>query len=78
VPPLRLEKIWFFGVKSWFFTRNAPKIFVPPSDRRNFFKYAPPPNLKSWIRPCTAFWLDDFGVWYKTHAQIFYEHGTCI
>ena len=43
-PPLRLEKIWFFGVKSWFFTRNAPKIFVPPSDRRNFFKYAPPPT----------------------------------
>jgi hypothetical protein len=25
-PPLQLEKILFFGVKSWFFTRNTPKI----------------------------------------------------
>ena len=50
-PPLKLEKIWFFCVKSWFFTRNTPKIFAPPSVRRNFFKGAPPPNLKSWIRP---------------------------
>jgi hypothetical protein len=24
-PPLNLEQIWFFGVKSWFFTRNTPK-----------------------------------------------------
>jgi hypothetical protein len=30
-PPLKLEKRWFFGVKSWFFTRNTPKIFAPPS-----------------------------------------------
>jgi hypothetical protein len=22
---LKMEKIWFFGVKSWFFTRNTPK-----------------------------------------------------
>ena len=48
---LKLEKIWFFGVKSWFFTRNTPTIFAPPSARRNFFKCALPPNLKSWIRP---------------------------
>ena len=40
-PPLKLENIWFFGVKSWFFTRNTPKIFAPPSARRNFFKSAP-------------------------------------
>jgi hypothetical protein len=39
--PLKLEKIWFFGVKSWFFTRNTPTIFAPPSARRNFFKCAP-------------------------------------
>jgi hypothetical protein len=53
VPPsLKLETIWFFGVKSWFFTRNTPNIFAPPSARRNFFKFAPPPNLKSWIHPC--------------------------
>ena len=30
-PPLKLEKIWFFGLKSWFFTRNTPKMFTPPS-----------------------------------------------
>ena len=36
-PPLKLEKIWFFGIKSWF-----------------FFKCAPPPDLKSWIRPWIA------------------------
>ena len=35
--PLKLEKIGFFGVKSWFFTRNTPNIFAPPSARRNFF-----------------------------------------
>ena len=44
--PLKLEKIWFFGVNSWFFTRNTPKIFAPLSARRNSFKCAPP-NLKS-------------------------------
>jgi hypothetical protein len=48
--PLKLEKIWFFGVKSWFFTRNTPTIFAPRSAWRNFFKCAPP-NLKSGIRP---------------------------
>jgi hypothetical protein len=48
--PPQSEKIRFFGVKSWFFTRNTPKMFAPPSARRNFFKCAPP-NLKSWIRP---------------------------
>jgi hypothetical protein len=81
--PLKLEKIWFFGVKSWFFTRNTPKIFAPPSAigknmifwrkivifhtkypkkfrtslrSAQVFKCArhPPPNLKSWIRPCNV------------------------
>jgi hypothetical protein len=37
-PPLKLEKIRFFGVKSWFFTRNTSKMFAPPSARRNFLK----------------------------------------
>ena len=50
-PALKLEKIWFFGVKPWFFTRNTPKIFAPLSARRNFIKCAPP-NLKSCILPC--------------------------
>jgi hypothetical protein len=36
-----LKKIWFFGIKSWFFTRNTPKIFAPPSARRYLFKCAP-------------------------------------
>ena len=49
-PPKIGKNMIFFGVKSWFFTRNIPKIFAPPSARRNFFKCAPP-NLKSWIRP---------------------------
>ena len=39
--PLKLKKIRFFGIKSWFFTRNTPKIFVPHSARCNFFKFAP-------------------------------------
>ena len=45
------KKMIFFCIKSWFFTRNTPKIFVPPSTWRDFFKCTPP-NLKSWIRPC--------------------------
>ena len=45
-PPVKLEKIWFFGVKSWFFTQNTPQIFAPPFARRNFFKSAPPPWLE--------------------------------
>ena len=52
--PLKLEKIWFFGVKSWFFTRNTRKIFAPPFVRPNFFKCASP-NLQSWIRPCSGY-----------------------
>jgi hypothetical protein len=53
-PPLKLEKIWFFGIKSWFFTRNTPNIFVPPSARHNFLKSIPA-NLKSWIHPCNEY-----------------------
>jgi hypothetical protein len=63
-PPLKLEKIWFYGVKSWFFTRNTPKLFAPPSARRNFFKSAPP-NLKSWIRP----WYWPQYVHYQCHSR---------
>jgi len=32
----------FLCVKSWFFTRNTPNIFAPPSARRDFFKCTPP------------------------------------
>jgi hypothetical protein len=43
-PPIKLEKIRFLiGVKSWFFTRNT---------RKKYKCTPPPPNLKSWIRPC--------------------------
>ena len=41
-PPKIGKNMIFFGVKSWFFTRNTPKIFAPPSARRNFFKCALP------------------------------------
>ena len=36
------KKYDFFVVKSWFFTRNSPKMFAPPSARRNLFKCTPP------------------------------------
>ena len=67
-PPWNWKKIWFFGVKSWFFTRNIPKIYAPPSARRNFFKCAPP-NLKSWIRPCYVLTITIFCInynWWNT------------
>ena len=57
----KIGKIWFFGVKSWFFTRNTPTIFAPPSARHNFFKWAPS-SLKSWIRPCTCIYWGWWGV----------------
>ena len=50
--PLKLKKIWFFGVKSWFFTRNTPTISRFPPLGAIFLSAPPPPKLKSWIRPC--------------------------
>ena len=36
--PLKLEKIWFFGVKLWFFTRNTPKFSrLPPQLEKILF-----------------------------------------
>ena len=40
--PLKLEKIWFFGVKSWFFTRKYPKHFRASLHSAQFFLTAPP------------------------------------
>jgi hypothetical protein len=40
-PHLKLEKIWFFWCKIVIFHTKYPKIFAPPSARRNFFKCAP-------------------------------------
>jgi hypothetical protein len=77
--PLKLEKIWFFGIKSWFFTRNTPKHFVPPSVRRNFFKCTPP-NLKSWIRPCVRHMKTMFDITcinYNFH-HFFYKYVICF
>ena len=44
-PDLKLEKIWFFGVKSWFFTRNTSKIFTPPSVIGKIWFF----GIKSWF-----------------------------
>ena len=53
-----LEKIWFFGVKSWFFTRNTPNIFAPAFARRNFFTCAPLTwNSGTAPVPCSLFEL---------------------
>ena len=44
--PPQLEKIRFFGVKSWLFTRNTPNIFVPPSAiGKNMIFF----GVKSWL-----------------------------
>ena len=43
--PLKLEKIIFFGVKSWFFTRNTQKIsHLPPQLEKIWFF-----GVKSWF-----------------------------
>ena len=56
--PPKIGKNINFWVKSWFFTRNIPKIYAPPSARRDFFvNCAPPPHLKSWIRLCKCYML---------------------
>jgi hypothetical protein len=78
---LKLEKIWFFGVKSWFFTRNTPTIFAPPSARRNFFKCALPPNLNSWIRPWSCYhfagYIFFFVVLEVTYAKLTLIPSSC-
>ena len=51
--PLKLENIWFFGVESWFFTRNTSNVFAPPSARRIFFKCAPPLTWNPGSAPAT-------------------------
>ena len=66
-PPLKLEKIWFFYVKSWFFTRNTPNFSrLPPLGA--IFLSRPPPNLKSWIRP----WVEPDRVKPKTIKLVVY------
>ena len=55
VPP-KIGENMIFGIKSWFFTQNTPKIFAPPSARCNIFKYAPSASLKSWSCPWFSRW----------------------
>ena len=49
--PLKLEKTWFFWHKIAIFHKKYPKN-------------APPPNLKSWIRPCI------FRLWYVINSNM--------
>ena len=51
----KFEKIWFFGVRSWFFHTKYPKMVCASLRSAQFFKVRPPPNLKSWIRPWTIY-----------------------
>jgi hypothetical protein len=52
--PPQLERIWFFGVKSCYFTRNTQNFSRHPPLVAIFLNAPPPPNLKSWIRPCVC------------------------
>jgi hypothetical protein len=47
-PPLKLEKIRLFGVKSRFFTRNTQENFAPPSARPPKIEILDPP-LQGYI-----------------------------
>ena len=64
-PPKIGKNMIFFFVKSWFFTRNTPKIFAPPSARHNFFKCAP----LTW-NPGSA------PVWYNIMSIVFINEDT--
>ena len=57
---LKLEKIWSFGVKSWFFTRNTPTIVAPPSARCNFL--SAPPSLDILDPPLEQLYICALGV----------------
>jgi hypothetical protein len=65
-PPPKIGKhMIFFGVKSWFFTWNTPKIFAPPSARRNFFNCVESPSIRLWTNHFLV-WGDGVsgsGVW---------------
>ena len=86
--PIKLEKIWFFGVKSWFFTRNTPKMFAPPSVQRNFFKCTPPPltwnpgstpdifmNMIIW--PLMTYTVTSFGKAFAHVRNCLLKKSTC-
>ena len=55
-PPLKLEKIWFLWCKIVIFWHEISQKFSSLLPLAAIFLSArlppPPPNLKSWIRPC--------------------------
>ena len=52
-PPKIGKNMIFWRKIVIFHTKYLKKNFAPPSARRIFFKFTPP-NLKSWIRPCSS------------------------
>ena len=77
-PPKIGKKKRFFCVKSWFFTRNTPNIFAPPSARRNFLKYTPltwnPGSAPEYIN-IICYLIQEFIVVIEMYA-LFYWHTT--
>ena len=69
MPPPKIGKIWFVGIKSWFFTRNTPKISRLPLFTAIFLS-APPLTWNPgsplvciiiwWMRPS---WSWSYGSW---------------
>ena len=79
-----LEKILFFGVKSWFFTRNTPKMFAPPSARRIFFKCAPltwnpgsAPASRVVICSLYVYYTQD-SFYYSQCLHLWFVYNTCM
>jgi hypothetical protein len=54
-PSLKLGKIWFFGIKSWFFTRNTPNNFLSAPPLTWNCEFAPAPSLQM-KNPFFIFW----------------------
>jgi hypothetical protein len=78
-PPLKLEKIWSFGVKSWFFTRNTPTIFAPPSAigknmifwrKIVIFHTKYPKNFRASLRSAQFFWSAPPLTWNTASAPV--------
>jgi hypothetical protein len=60
--PPKIGKNMIFWRKIVIFHTKYPKIFRTSLRSARFFLSAPPPNLKSWIRPCNQGY----------HAECFY------
>ena len=75
--PPKIGKDIIFLRKMVIFHTKYPKIFAPPSARRNFLKCAPPPNLKFWIRPCIPLtsWGNEMKFTEKIEKELFYSNN---